>query len=109
MFCNCPDEIFVSNCVPLSLVDYLNIPFKVSFYFIMPIVVKSSNPLFIFNFRRADFVSLKNFYNFFDWKTLLFRRDTKSAIAIFYEILLSGVQEFIPKSKIKSSSNHGVW
>ena len=90
MFCNCPNEIFVSHCVSLSRVDNFHIQFEVSFDFIMPFEVKSSNPLFIVNFRLADFVSLNNFYYFFNWNTLLFRRDTNSAIDIFYEILLSG-------------------
>lgn len=56
-----------------------------------------------FNFKKADFMSLNNYFNSINWEHVLFDKTLEQMYTIFKTLLFEGVQQFVPIARKRSS------
>lgn len=115
---NVLDLVFVTNPdivdlarseMPLSRVDEYHLPIEmvVSTDFIENIEPKQAPTGF--NFKKADFSGLNNYLSLVDWSNILSDVcGVDKAVDVFYEVLLVGLNEFVPLKRM-FVMNHPPW
>ncbi|XP_055381340.1 uncharacterized protein LOC129611940 [Condylostylus longicornis] len=67
------------------------------------------NISFGYNFSRADFVGLNNYFFTVDFETLLCNVPIDEAVKKFYDVVLHGFDMYVPKTRNKSIDSSPVW
>ncbi|XP_055387973.1 uncharacterized protein LOC129616364, partial [Condylostylus longicornis] len=67
------------------------------------------NISFEYNFSRADFVGLNNYFFTVDFETLLCNVPIDEAVKKFYDVVLHGFDMYVPKTRNKSIDSSPVW
>ena len=71
--------------------------------------INKTKPSLIFNFKKADFIGLKNHLDLIDWDIIMpLNVDLNSSVETFYSILHSSFEKFVPKC-FNSVCNSHPW
>lgn len=62
-----------------------------------------------FNFKKGDYVSLNSYLDNIDWEFISQCPDLDSVVENFYDVLKVGMDNFIPRQKIKSDNFREPW
>lgn len=62
-----------------------------------------------YDFKRADFDSLISFFSSIDWNARFSFNDLDHDVQLFYNILFSGIDRFVPISVFKNNRNNPPW
>jgi len=111
------DLIFTSDWVNSTTIDS-NLTLSKTDLFHPPISLKYSyirkyeattDELGNYNFHKANFLGLNDYINSMDFASLFCTEDVNLAVKLFYDTILAGIEQFVPKSQLKSSSFTPPW
>ena len=91
----------------LSNVNFHHIPYmwSVSCIADAPLLLEK----YVFDFGNGDYHSLNNFLASVDWTSCFSNKNVDTKVSIFYDILFTGINYYIPKKTIKSGSSYPIW
>ena len=63
-------------------------------------LLKNKNVTTLYQFHKADYLSLNLYYNQVDWSFITEQADMDMMVQHFYEVLFEGINQFVPKKTI---------
>lgn len=111
VFCTDPDNVTIGKSLDtLSRVDF---PFHEATELRFTIAdhhsVRPNENTLLYDFKKADYVSLSRYFTRIDWTDAFSNCQTiEESIDKLYDFLLSGLEQFVPVLRSKSSS-HPHW
>uniref|UniRef100_A0A1Y1M7D6 Uncharacterized protein n=1 Tax=Photinus pyralis TaxID=7054 RepID=A0A1Y1M7D6_PHOPY len=63
----------------------------------------------MYNFAKADFLSIYYALRYTDWSNLSVAVDVNDSVNVFYDLLYKILDKFCPKKRVRSGSSYPVW
>ena len=92
---------------PISSVVQHHIPVEINFS-VSDLPLLNIDEEVSYNFNKADYGKLNDYFSNIDWKVLEDSSDVDSMVQSFYNILMKGIQMYVPK-RVSKSHKYPVW
>lgn len=115
-------DLFFTNSINLYTVNEASVPYIVNDVnhksmeinlnqseILLSNSIKNNFTTKFYDFKRADFDSLISYFSSIDWKARFSYSDLDHDVHLFYNILLKGIDRFVPISVKKNNRNYPPW